>query len=61
MAIILIAVGLPLIYNFALPQHAKKRIDVFLHPESDPKGSGYNIIQSKLAIGAGELTGESHE
>ena len=57
MAIILIAVGLPLIYNFALPKHAKKRIDVFLNPESDPKGSGYNILQSKLAIGAGELTG----
>ena len=56
-AILLIAIGLPLIYNFALPSHAKKRIEVFLNPESDPKGSGYNIIQSKLAIGAGELTG----
>ena len=56
-ALILIAVGVPLIYKFVLPAHAKTRIDVFLNPESDPKGSGYNIIQSKLAIGAGELTG----
>ena len=56
-AIILIAVSLPLLYNFVLPEHAKKRIDIFLNPESDPRGSGYNIIQSKLAIGAGELTG----
>ena len=56
-ALILIAVGVPLIYKFVLPIHAKTRIDVFLNPESDPKGSGYNIIQSKLAIGAGELTG----
>ena len=56
-AIILISVGIPLAYNFVLPEHAKTRIDVFMHPESDPKGSGYNIIQSKLAIGAGELTG----
>ncbi len=56
-ALILIAVAVPLIYQFVLPVHAKTRIDVFLHPESDPKGSGYNIIQSKLAIGAGELTG----
>ena len=56
-AIILIVVSVPLIYNFILPDHAKKRIDIFLHPESDPRGSGYNIIQSKLAIGAGGLTG----
>ncbi len=57
LATILIIGGIPLIYNFVLPAHAKTRIDVFLHPESDPKGSGYNIIQSKLAIGSGELTG----
>ena len=54
-AVIIIAV--PLIYNFVLPQHAKSRIDTFLHPESDPKGAGYNILQSQLAIGAGEITG----
>ena len=55
--ILLIAIAIPLIYNFVLPEHAKQRIDVFLNPESDPRGSGYNILQSKLAIGAGELTG----
>ena len=54
-AVIIIVV--PLIYNFVLPQHAKSRIDTFLHPESDPRGAGYNILQSKLAIGAGEITG----
>ena len=56
-ATILIAVGVPLAYNFVLPEHAKARIDVFLNPESDPRGAGYNIIQSKLAIGSGELKG----
>lgn len=55
-AIIILVVSLPLLYLFVLPNHAKKRIDVFLNPESDAKGSGYNIIQSKIAIGAGELT-----
>ncbi len=54
---ILVVLSVPLIYNFILPEHAKKRIDIFLNPESDPRGSGYNIIQSKLAIGAGGLTG----
>lgn len=55
-AILILAVSLPLIYLFILPDHAKKRIDVFLNPESDPRGSGYNVLQSKIAIGAGELT-----
>lgn len=55
--ILLIVITVPLLYNFVLPEHAKTRIDVFLNPESDPRGSGYNIIQSKLAIGAGGLTG----
>lgn len=56
-AIIIICISIPILYNFILPEHAKKRIDIFLNPESDPRGSGYNIIQSKLAIGAGGLTG----
>lgn len=54
---IVVVVSVPLLYHFVLPEHAKKRIDIFLNPESDPRGSGYNIIQSKLAIGAGGLTG----
>lgn len=56
-AVLVVCISVPILYNFVLPEHAKKRIDIFLHPESDPRGSGYNIIQSKLAIGAGGLTG----
>ena len=56
-AIILIGIAIPVIYNFILPQHAKTRIDTFLNPELDPRGAGYNILQSKLAIGAGQITG----
>ena len=56
-SIALVVVLIPVTYNFILPKYAKTRIDVFLNPDLDPKGSGYNIIQSKLAIGAGELTG----
>ncbi len=48
--IILVIIAVPLLYLFVLPEHAKQRIDIFLNPESDPRGSGYNIIQSKLAI-----------
>lgn len=54
---VLVVIAIPILYNFVLPEHAKSRIDIFLNPESDPRGAGYNIIQSKLAIGAGGLTG----
>ena len=55
--ILLVVISIPLVYHLVLPEHAKQRIDIFLNPESDPRGAGYNIIQSKLAIGAGGLTG----
>ena len=54
---LIIAISLPLIYLYVLPEHAKTRIQVYLNPNIDPRGSGYNIIQSKLAIGAGKLFG----
>lgn len=54
---VIVAIAVPLVYNFVLPDYAKQRINVYLNPESDPRGAGYNIIQSKLAVGAGELLG----
>ena len=56
-AILICVITLPLLYFFVLPEHAKSRIEIFLDPYKDPRGAGYNIIQSKLAIGAGELFG----
>lgn len=52
-----IIVAIPLLYLFVLPQHAKDRIQVYLDPTIDPLGKGYNIIQSKIAIGSGQLMG----
>lgn len=54
LAVVILA---PIMYMYVLPEHAKTRIEIFLNPESDPRGAGYNVIQSKLAIGAGGLTG----
>ena len=56
-AVILVAVFVPVSYIYILPEHAKSRIDVFLNPELDPRGAGYNLMQSKLAIGSGQLLG----
>ena len=49
-ATLIILVSVPLVYMYVLPDHAKTRIEVFLNPNIDPRGAGYNIIQSKLAI-----------
>lgn len=56
-SILIVLIVLPLLYFFILPEHAKTRIDVFLNPNLDPRGAGYNVIQSKLAVGSGGLLG----
>ncbi len=38
--------------------YQKKRVEIFLNPQSDPLGAGYNIIQSKIAIGSGGFFGK---
>ena len=56
-AFLLILIIVPIADLYVLPEHAKTRIQVFLNPNIEPRGAGYNIIQSKLAIGAGKLFG----
>jgi len=41
-----------------LHDYQKRRIQVFLDPGHDPQGAGYQIIQSKIAIGSGGMTGK---
>lgn len=45
-------------YNYALHDYQKKRITNFIDPTADAKGSGYNAIQSKIAIGSGQFIGK---
>ncbi|MFC7300543.1 rod shape-determining protein RodA [Cognatiluteimonas weifangensis] len=53
-----IAAAAPVAWFWLLKPYQKDRILTFLDPESDPLGAGWNIIQSKIAIGAGGLTGK---
>ena len=55
--ILLLIVLVPTVYFFVLNDVQKDRILVFLDPELDPLGSGYNAIQSKIAVGSGKLFG----
>ena len=54
---IVVVILVPLIYMFLLNPIQKERIKVFINPELDPLGSGYNAIQSKIAVGSGKLFG----
>lgn len=59
--ILLVGLGLLSIYpawHYVLKPHQKVRILTFLHPESEPLGVGYNLIQSKIAIGSGGALGK---
>ncbi len=47
------------IYNH-MHQYQRERIDLLLNPEMDPLGGGYNIIQTKMAIGSGGLLGKGY-
>lgn len=43
---------------FALAEYQKERINTFIHPESDPRGSGYNVLQAIVAVGSGGISGK---
>ncbi|MBW2442507.1 MAG: rod shape-determining protein RodA [Deltaproteobacteria bacterium] len=51
------AAVVPLVWFF-LKEYQKRRILVFLDPDLDPLGAGYHIIQSKIAIGSGMISGK---
>jgi rod shape determining protein RodA len=58
---LLIALPVPFAARIAYGQlhdYQRARIDTFLSPESDPLGAGYNIIQSKIALGSGGMWGK---
>ena len=52
--------SLPFIYKYVLSEYQQKRIQVFFNPNLDPRGRGYNVIQSKIAVGSGQLWGKGY-
>lgn len=57
-AVILGIIALPVAWKFVLHDYQKNRILTFLSPTSDPRGTGYNSIQSKIAVGSGRFFGK---
>ncbi|RUO21200.1 rod shape-determining protein RodA [Aliidiomarina iranensis] len=56
--IVALGASLPVFWFFLLREYQRQRVLTFLNPESDPLGSGYHIIQSKIAIGSGGFEGK---
>ncbi len=49
---------LPMAWKYALRDYQRARVTNFLSPNNDPRGSGYNSIQSKIAVGSGKFVGK---
>ncbi|GHU26380.1 rod shape-determining protein RodA [Bacilli bacterium] len=56
--LLIIILAMPVVWKFGLHDYQKQRILIFLDPDSDPLNSGYNIMQSKIAIGSGGVWGK---
>ncbi len=51
-------IAMPIAYKYGLKDYQRQRLVTFVNPMSDPKGSGYNSIQSMIAIGGGKFLGK---
>lgn len=59
-ALAIAAALVPVAYTFLLSPYQQHRIQVFFNPDLDRLGSGYNVIQSKIAVGSGGFFGKGY-
>ena len=57
-AVIGMVIGVDFFYNQVLQPHQRQRIEILINPSADPLGKGWNVTQSKIAIGSGGLAGK---
>jgi len=57
-AILIVAIAIPSAWFLFLKPYQRERIMIFLNPERDPLGSGYQVTQAKIAIGSGGIIGK---
>lgn len=50
--------ALPFLWTFAIADYQVERVSVLVDPTKDPLDSGYNVIQSQIALGSGQITGK---
>lgn len=57
-SVVSMVVGVDFFYNKVLQTHQRQRIEILINPSADPLGKGWNVTQSKIAIGSGGLLGK---
>jgi rod shape determining protein RodA len=57
LAAVVLAAGM---WSFGMKSYQRQRVLTFLSPETDPLGAGYQVRQSKIAVGSGEMTGKGY-
>jgi rod shape determining protein RodA len=60
-ALVALAVLMPVVVFPRLSQFHKDRLTMFINPDKDPRGKGYQYIQSRIAIGSGGVTGKGYK
>lgn len=58
--VVLAAPSVYLMWNYLMQDYQQKRLTIFLHPESDLRGDGYNIYQALISVGSGGLAGQGY-
>lgn len=53
-------VSVPLVYRYVLHDYQKNRVKTFLNPMSDPRATGYNALQCRIAVGSGGVLGKGY-
>ena len=56
--ILIAALCAPIAYKYGLKEYQRNRLLTFVDPEADPDHKGYQVIQSKIAVGSGGITGK---
>jgi len=53
-------ISIPLAYKYVLHDYQRNRVKTFLNPMSDPKATGYNALQCRIAVGSGKVFGKGY-
>lgn len=55
---VLVLIAIPMAWKYGLKDYQRNRVFTFISPDQDPQGTGYNSIQSRIAVGSGKFFGK---
>lgn len=60
LVLVVALISIPLAYKYVLHDYQRNRVKTFLDPTSDPKATGYNALQCRIAVGSGKVLGKGY-